>query len=200
MTIFFVTHPDVLIDPAVPVPQWSLSARGRARMEASVSLPWTREIRHIVASTERKAIEAAGILAAGRGITFATREDLGENDRSATGYLPRDAFERMADAFFAAPQESIRGWERAIDAQRRIVAAFFAVTAFTRDAHDAKDAGDTAIVSHGAVGALLLCALTDTPISRSADQPPGAGGFFLTIEPATHTLRHGWRAIDLPQP
>ncbi len=32
--ILFVTHPEVVIDPAVPVPRWPLSAKGRARMEA----------------------------------------------------------------------------------------------------------------------------------------------------------------------
>ena len=29
----------------------------------------------------------------------------------------------MADAFFAKPEESVRGWERAVDAQARVAAA-----------------------------------------------------------------------------
>ena len=33
--VYFITHPDVLIDPAVPVPEWPLSPRGRARMQAA---------------------------------------------------------------------------------------------------------------------------------------------------------------------
>jgi hypothetical protein len=44
-----------------------------------------------------------------------------ENDRSATGFLPPDEFETVANRLFAEPLVSIRGWERAIDAQLRIV-------------------------------------------------------------------------------
>jgi hypothetical protein len=33
-SVFFITHPDVAIDPAVPTPDWLLNERGRARMYA----------------------------------------------------------------------------------------------------------------------------------------------------------------------
>ena len=56
------------------------------------------------------------------GLTPIVIDGLGENDRSSTGYLPKAEFEAVADAFFARPEESVRGWERAVDAQRRIVA------------------------------------------------------------------------------
>jgi broad specificity phosphatase PhoE len=140
----------------------------------------------IWSSTERKAMDGAEILAGGRG--FRTLAALGENDRSATGYLPRDAFEAMADAFFAQPETSVRGWERAIDAQSRIVAAVAQVAAQT------PGDGPVAIVSHGGVGALLLSHLAGTPIARATDQPPGTGGHFFVF--AGHRLIQGWRAID----
>ena len=31
--VYFITHPDVVIDPDVPVPQWPLSAQGKERMK-----------------------------------------------------------------------------------------------------------------------------------------------------------------------
>lgn len=188
--VFVITHPDVAIDPAIPVPAWPLSERGRARMRAAVARPWSKAIRTIVASTERKAVDAAGILADGLGLSFTTLPELGENDRSATGYLPKAEFETVADAFFARPHESIRGWERAIDAQRRIVTAFETVLSLPRPA------GDIAIVSHGAVSALLLCALENRPISRTEDQPPGTGGFYYAVDARTRLLRHGWTPIE----
>jgi broad specificity phosphatase PhoE len=172
------------------VPDWSLSAVGAARMRAAVRQPWTQGIGSIFASTERKAIEAAEILAGARGLAFATMAALGENDRSATGYLPKPEFEALADRFFAHPGQSVRGWERALDAQRRIVGAFEAVLALARPDHD------TAIIAHGAVGALLICALETIPISRGQDQPPGGGGNYFAIDPRTRLLRHGWVAID----
>ena len=189
-TAFFITHPDVAIDPAVPVPQWPLSARGRERMHAALARPWVRRIRSIYCSTERKAIDAAAILAEGIGVGFDTHAGLGENDRSSIGYLPKLEFETLADAFFARPAESVRGWERAVDAQARIVAAVDTVL------RAALPDGDVAIVSHGAVGALLLCALEGLAISRAQDQPPGNGGYFYPFDFHTRLLRHGWTAID----
>ena len=46
----YITHPQVQIDPAVPVPDWGLSALGRARAEACVTRPWVRELSRIVSS------------------------------------------------------------------------------------------------------------------------------------------------------
>ena len=189
-TLWFVTHPDVAIDPMVPVPDWPLSARGVARMRAALARPWTAALATIWSSTERKAIEAACILAERLGGSFHTMAALGENDRSATGYLPREEFEATADLFFAHPGQSIRGWERAVDAQARIAAAFDAVLAAS------PGPGDIAILAHGGVGALLMCALEGVPISRAHDQPPGAGGYLFAVDPRTRLLRHGWLPID----
>ena len=189
-TVYFITHPDVLIDPAVPVPDWPLSPRGIDRMRRALALSWIGTIRAIWCSTERKARDGADILAEYLGLPVTELTALGENDRSATGFLPRAEFEIVADQFFANPEQSIRGWERAIDAQRRIVAA----VAHVCGASAAK--GDIAIVSHGGVGTLLLCHLRGDAIGRAHDQPPNNGGNFFAFDAATRRLHHGWRAID----
>jgi len=85
---------------------------------------------------------------------------LGENDRAATGYLPAAEFQRTADEFFARPHESIRGWERAADAQTRIVATLDDI------ARRAPGTGPIAVISHGGVGALLMCQFKRVAISR----------------------------------
>ena len=59
----FITHPEVVIDPAIPVPDWSLSPRGLARMRAALDEPWVAGVGAVFASTERKAREAAAVLA-----------------------------------------------------------------------------------------------------------------------------------------
>lgn len=188
--LVFITHPDVQIDPAVPVPQWPLSERGRARMRSGLQQPWVRAISAIYASTERKAQDGADILATHLRLRVQAIEELGENDRSATGFLPSPAFEAMADAFFAQPNESVRGWERAIDAQARIVRAVQRLTA--------KDttSGLIAIVSHGAVGTLLYCHLAGVAIARQWDQPPNRGGNYFRFSLAPAAVVHGWQAID----
>lgn len=189
MTVYFITHPDVEIDSTIPVPDWRLSARGRARMAAGLRQPWVAGLRAIHCSTERKAIDGAEILADALSLSVQIMAGLGENDRSATGYLPRAEFETVADAFFANPDISVRGWERATDAQTRIVAAVDVILA-------APQPGPIAIVSHGGVGALLLCRLMGVPISRAQDQPPGSGGHYFTFDAATHELAHGWQLLD----
>ncbi|WP_426955417.1 histidine phosphatase family protein [Muricoccus radiodurans] len=165
-TVHFITHPEVMVDPAVPVPRWGLAEVGIRRMRALAAAFAAAGVRPaaVWASTEAKAIEGAGLLAARFGLGVRVLEELGENDRSATGYLPPPEFQAMADAFFARPEESVRGWERAVDAQARIVAAVRAVRAES-------PAGDLAIVAHGGVGALLRAWLAGAPISRSWDQP-----------------------------
>ncbi|GCA48274.1 histidine phosphatase superfamily [Sinorhizobium sp. KGO-5] len=168
----YLTHPQVRIDPAVSVPQWRLSELGEERMRATAKRPWVRSLGRIVASSEKKAIETARFLADAGGIPVETDEEMGENDRSATGFLPPEEFEKAADQFFARPEESFKGWERAIDAQARISRAVFQAL----DRHD--PAVPIAFIGHGGVGTLLKCRMMGTAIARSADQPPGGGNLF----------------------
>jgi len=189
--LVFITHPDVLIDPAVPVPQWPLSERGLARMRAGLQQPWISAISAVYCSTEQKARDGAAILAGHRGLPVTEIAALGENDRSATGFLTPPEFEQMADAFFAQPAESVRGWERAVDAQSRIVSAVRQLAA-----SDTTD-GVIAIVSHGAVGTLLYCHLADLPIARQWDQPPNRGGNFYRFALPPQGAVLPWQAIDV---
>ena len=106
--VHFITHPQVTIDPAVPVPNWKLSPAGMRRMRLAADRPWLTGARAIFSSAERKARQAADMLGARLGISPTIMEDLGENDRSATGYLPKTEFEAMADWFFACPDEPKR--------------------------------------------------------------------------------------------
>ena len=187
---YFITHPEVVIDPFVPVSDWRLSSIGIRRIALMLSQPWVSGVRAVFSSAERKAVEAAQMVADHQSLSPIVIDGLGENDRSATGYLPWVEFEIVADNFFACPEESVRGWERAIDAQRRIAEAVN--RAISLAAADA----DMAIISHGAVGALLLCHLKGVPIGRREDQPTGGGGNIYSFDLATRRLLTGWHRID----
>jgi broad specificity phosphatase PhoE len=183
----YLTHPQVKIEPTIPVPQWGLSAAGRGRVAALAASDWLSGTTEIISSSERKAIETAEILARALGLRVEVREAMHENDRSATGFLPPKEFETVADAFFADPGISVRGWERAIDAQSRIVREMEAVLA-------RPPCGDVLVVGHGAVGTLLLCHYAKFPISRAHDQPAGGGNYFAFFRHDRRVL-HSWRAI-----
>jgi broad specificity phosphatase PhoE len=191
-SVFFIAHPDVVIKPSVPGRDWPLSERGRGRMRAMVAAACVHKVRSIFASSERKAGEGARILADGLGLSgYVVLDELCENDRSATGYLPKQEFEAMVNAFFAEPQTSIRGWEPAADAQARIICAI------ERILSQASGSGDLAIVGHGGTGTLLYCSLAGLPIDRHYDQPATNGGNWFAFDRASRRLLHDrWRSID----
>lgn len=188
--VWIVTHADVTIDPSVAVPEWGLNARGRARHE-SLARHWaaTRPPPDAVwSSGERKAREGAAALAKAFGHEVNAEERLGENDRSATGYIPEPEFSAVAAEFLARPGESVRGWERAFDAQARILGALARVVDAT------PGTGEIAVVTHGGVATLLVCAARNVAIST--DHAPGfpGGGGICAIEGMR--LVRGWRAIE----
>ena len=167
-SLIFLTHPEVVIDPDQPVPEWPLNAIGRARMERFAELLADRDVSAVYASTERKAMDGAAIVAERLGLSYETDEDLGENDRSSTGYIAPPEFWEVVREFFGHPHESIRGWERAIDAQTRIV------NAVSRILREDETSGDIVIVSHGGVGCLLTAHLQKVEIGQ--ESRPSASG------------------------
>ena len=177
-----------MVSRDVPVQRWPLSELGKKRMRAGLRQPWVRDVTSIYCSTEQKAIDGATILSEHLGVPFVEVPELGENDRSATGFLPPDEFERVADEFFASPTVSVRGWERAVDAQRRVVKAIERIAKKTE--------GVIAIVAHGAVGTLLYCHLAGEPIARRWDQPPNGGGNYFRFTLSPRAAYSWWQPID----
>jgi broad specificity phosphatase PhoE len=163
--IWYLSHAEVDVNPAVPVPDWGLSDKGRARVIALARTGWPPDLVAILTSPDTKARQTAAILAAERGLAVTVVPGSGEVDRSATGYVPHDRHEALADQVFAHPDVSACGWETARAAQARVVAAlspFFGPTA-----------GATVVVGHGGVGTLIWCHLAGVAISRAFDQPGG---------------------------
>lgn len=188
-SLIFLTHPEVVIDPLVPIPQWPLSPVGRARMERFADAVSTLPLSSVHASTEQKAIDGAEILGQRYSLPVQTDEALGENDRSSTGYIAPPEFWDVVREFFAHPHESIRGWERAIDAQTRIVAA-------VRRIAQSSPAGNAVIMAHGGVGCLLTAHLQNVEIGRESRPSHPGGGCFIVIDRETFSLEQDWRAIE----
>ena len=186
--IIFVTHPDVVIDPAVPVPRWPLSKLGRSRMEAFASLLADEALAAVWTSAEQKALDGAQIFSERLAIPHHVDAELGENDRSSTGYLEAEAFWPVVQQFFDRPDESIRGWETARHAQNRIVAA-------VNRAAEAQE-GDIAIVSHGGVARLLTAHLQGVAIGQE-DRPRNPnGGCFIVFDLAQPGQLAAWAHIE----
>lgn len=193
--VYFITHPDVVKDATVRVPRWPLSERGLARMRAVLQQPWVSGLAAVWCSDETKALDGAGVLAAYLGLAPTILPELGEVDRSATGYLPEAEHAAAARRLLEFPHESVRGWETAAHAQARIVRAMGQVLAAAAR-YSEEEHCDVAVVSHGGVGTLLLCHLKGVPISMDEAQPGPNGGYYFCFETVTRTLLSGWKPID----
>ena len=193
MAALYLTHPQVRMDAAVPVPLWGLSDEGFARAEAFVARRIIPAGTFVFSSRETKALELAEIVAAAAGTPVLADHLMGENDRSATGFLPPELFEMTADRFFAEPEVSVDGWERAADAQARIVATVLMALKSVPP--------ETPVIfcGHGAVGTLLKCHFGQRAIARSEDQSRhanrgGGNGFLFDAE--SKTLKSEWVEMD----
>lgn len=185
----YLTHPQVQIDPLIPVPEWGLSNVGRDRAKRFASLSILGTTKAIISSAEIKAMETAEIISDAIGATIEVRKETHENDRSATGYLNPNEFELVADLFFSNPTRSVRGWETAENAQSRIVREM-------RQVAKRHQQGDILMVGHGGVGTLLFCHLAQLKISREYDQQSG-GGCVFTYDLSSNTINHAWKSIEM---
>lgn len=186
----YLTHPQVSIDKDTPVPNWSLSELGLQRAIAASKLAWVKSINRIISSDETKAQETAQCFARSLSIDYQTGRNMGENDRSSTGFLPPELFEIAADHFMNTPEVSYRGWERAVDAQARIMASVKLALS------DSSGEDAVLFVGHGGVGTLLKCDIADRKIARIEDQPGNGGGNIFAFDLETKSLLCDWTPME----
>jgi broad specificity phosphatase PhoE len=193
MRAVYLTHPEVDIDPTLPPPQWRLNATGRARATAFAERRLFPTGTPIIASPEPKALETAQIIAAPSGANIEAGAAFRESDRPGIGFLLPAEFEARLAALYAVPDASAVGWETAIAAQNRIVAAVTAAAAAR--------AGEPTLVfvGHGTVGTLLKCHFGRRPIARAEDQrrmaAPGGGNCFA-FDLQTDRLLSDWQSFE----
>jgi len=100
-------------------------------------------------SPEEKAIATARLLAEAHGRAVEIVPDLREVERGCAIF---EEYEAAVREFFTRPDESVHGWERAVDAGRRVAACLMEIGARGGD-------GPLAVVSHGLALTLGIAAL-----------------------------------------
>lgn len=186
--IRYLSHPQVIVDPVTDVQKWSLNDVGQRRVHALAQSGALIGTSVVISSDETKATQTAEPLVNALGCQLIVRPNMHENDRSSTGFLPPKEFEKVADQFFANPDESVLGWETAKAAQERIVKEFELGLSLACER-------DVLFVGHGGVGTLLYCQLRGVPISRKYDQLPG-GGCYYEFTRGSHQDVTGWRPME----
>lgn len=185
----YLTHPEVQVDPALPVPSWGLSAIGRARVMALVAKGWLRGTTQVIASAERRWKRPNQLRSLWEcGWKFAA--PCTKMIALRLAICRQRSLKPSPTTLFAFPDTSIRGWERARDAQDRIVREAEVVLG-------RNNVGDVLFVGHGAVGTLLYYHYANVQINRVHDQPSG-GGHYFAIKKAGREVAHGWRRMEDP--
>ncbi len=188
----YITHPEVILDPAEPPARWHLSERGRERAMAFGRSAAMQPIRLIIASPETKTMETAELLAdSARQIVVG--EGTHENVRTSSGAIPAVQFEALMDALYTRPDESAAGWETLAATEARIVAAIDAAI----DRHAGRE--PLAFVGHGTVGTIFKSHLAGRRPTRDEDQrrmadPGGGNCFVFELEP--RRLIRDWVPIE----
>ena len=174
----------------MPVPEWPLSEVGRGRMSAFAAALADRPIAAVYCSDERKARDGGEILASRFNLVAQVRVGLAEHDRSSTGYIAPPEFWQVVGEFFAHPDDSVRGWMPARQAQDKIVAAVTAIQA------EVRSPGTILLVSHGGVGRLLRAHVENVAIGSENRPGHTGGGCYFPMDRCNLRPLANWRAVE----
>ena len=125
---------------------WPLSERGEQQAKLLAAQPFWEDVKAIITSDEQKAIATVKDVAFERGIRLRMHNGLRELRRTP-GWL--EEYDARVLEVFQKPALNIGGWERAADAQARMLTT---LDELIRQF----DSAPFAVVSHGMVLALLI--------------------------------------------
>lgn len=184
--LFLIRHAPVALELDRPSAQWTLTAEGMALAQQLASTPVIDGLEAVYSSPEPKARETALPLALQFGVSLEERDELRELDRGPSNLPDRAAYAAAVAQALGDPERSVNGWERAADAENRIVACAREV--------DRQHAGAIAIVSHGLVLSLLLAHL------RGQSQVDFAEWRAIPLPALAIVDRETWRVVDVFRP
>jgi len=151
--LIYITHPETIINPQVPIRQWQISKNGKKQINHLLQLSFWKDMDVMYSSNEGKALHTAQEIEnhcvhVKFPMPFGN-EDLSEVERI---FLRKKEYENTLKAFYSHPDKSSSGWETANDAAERTIRVISQIMEENSDK-------TVAIIGHGIVGALLVCFL-----------------------------------------
>lgn len=175
--LYLITHAHTQVDAAVDAVHWQLSPDGEAQAAALATLPWWADVDRILVSAEAKTrLTVAPLLAKQR---LPVREDSRFDEVLRPGWV--ETYSDQVRAFFAAPAQSIGGWEPADHARQRFLAGLRDHLAPAREEQ-------VALVSHGLVLSLYRAHLLGQPFVEFAAWRALPFAAVAIVDPSTPTL------------
>ena len=188
--VLFLTHPQVAIDPAIPVPDWTLSQLGADRMVRFAASPVLARVTAIYSSGERKAVDTARILSERTGHTL-QRGGSPARERSLRDRLPAARPVRGGGGPILCRARDQRA--RLGAGSRRAVADCRLRARHRGSGRDLRRHRHCRPWWRRRPAAGPPC---QGPISRRLDQPGSGGGNFLVCRRDRLALVHAWRSVD----
>lgn len=170
-SLYFITHPAVVISPDKYKSEWELSEEGKNAVVRIAEKSFWQEVKNIYTSKEKKTIQTSEIIKEKYSIPTESTECLNEFESKSTGFLPIEEFTAAMKSFYEKPTESFRGWERLVDAEYRILNCIKKITRMS-------EKSSVAIIGHGATGTLLKCFYKKVKPSWEED-PKQTGCYFI---------------------
>jgi broad specificity phosphatase PhoE len=131
--LYLVRHAEVITSLDRPADEWPLSEAGRL---AARDLAAAREWRHVAlvaSSSEEKARDTAEPIAEAVGVPLRIEADLREVERGSTPVVSQEEYFALVAAHFAAPEDSVGGWEKGSAARQRVAACIERLSAESDD-------------------------------------------------------------------
>ncbi|MBI2410396.1 MAG: histidine phosphatase family protein [Candidatus Kerfeldbacteria bacterium] len=188
--LFFITHPDVIIDSNIPIEKWDLSEKGENEALSLLMQPFWQTVDIIYTSEETKAVTVGEMASQKFMLQYIKKGCIGEIDRSSTGYLPYEEYMEAVKHFFEEPEKSYNGWETAQAATQRIVSCVDKIVS----SHPNQN---IAIIGHGGTAGLLICYMKGVVpnfknVPADTTKVPAGLGFFIELDWKNRKINSEW--------
>ena len=183
--MYFITHPEIIPDPSLPLSLWDYSDSGAERWEKILKKLWIKNIEKIYSSPQQRARKAAQQMADELHYELHVRDDLDAVGGSNPEKLSPEARAAGMQLFYKFPQQNMNGWEKATDAQKRIIHAIEEIL------KESPGLEHVAVVCHEDLGNLLICDFKQIPIQKLYYLEIGARFFY------EEGICKGWEMLEL---
>ncbi len=182
--LIYITHPEVIINPAIAIDEWVLSPLGWDRVEKLLALKFWQEVEKVYTSSEPKAYMIGEKVSKKYGIELEKISDLREIDRSATGIIsPLSDYMQVVQLSYENIKEMAKGWESISNVMLRNSNAV--------EMLKTKYNGKTfVIIGHGCAGTTIKCHIKK--VNPTFQEDPQKTGCYFIANLDTNEIIQDW--------
>lgn len=179
--IYYITHPLAKIEPDKPNTEWSLLEDSEEELERLSVMDFWKDIDLVFSSPEKKALQTAEYIKEHNNINYDVSDDLNEVRRESYQFVELQKYLKQVEDFYLHPEDSCNGWEKAVDAQKRLINFLDKIMVEDKD---------IAVISHGIIGTLLACYLKK--VDPTFNEDPKVSGCMMVVDWKAKNIISEW--------